>query len=143
MKNILKTLPIVLAAGLSLIAIDKAQAQTTSWLDVINARYGHDDCRLLPLTTWHHPTRDVMEKAGVDLHFVALCQNDTYPVFGVDFRYDPRTATDDYFHPLYDAMHRANGGWSFSFLVVQDRLTIDVSGKGATRHIAIEDLPAP
>ena len=126
---------------LSVVMMGKAQAQTMDWLDVINARYGQDDCRLLPLTTWRHPTRDVMAKAGVDLHFVALCQSDTYPVFGVDFRYDPRTATDDYFDPLYDAMHRANGGWTFSFLVVQDRLAIDVSKKGAARHITIDDLP--
>jgi hypothetical protein len=112
------------------------------WLDVMNARYGGGDCRVLPLATWRHPTRAVMENAGVTLRFVALCQGDSYPVFGVDFRYDPRTATDAYFNPLYDAMYRANGGWNYSFLVVQDRLAIDIRGKGSTRRVSLHDLPA-
>ena len=125
MISVLKT-----AAGLvALVWFGAVHAQPAGdeWLALMNTRYG-EDCRLLNLPDWHHPTRDVMETANVDLHFVALCQGDTYPVFGVDFRYDPRTATDDYFHPLYDAMLRANGGWAYSFLVVLDRITIDISG---------------
>lgn len=139
MNGILKT-----AIGLvALVWFGTVQAQpaiTTGdeWLDLMTTRYG-DDCRLLHLSDWQHPTRDIMEAADVELHFVALCQGDTYPVFGVDFRYDPRTATDAYFHPLYDAMLRANGGWAYSFLVVLDRITIDISDSGPIPDVRIKE----
>lgn len=122
---------------------DAAQAKpATVWAATVQSRFdGH--CRFLDLERWTHPTRPVIEDAGAKIDFVALCREDTYPVFGVRFPYDPRAATDDYFHPLYANTFLANGGWDFSFLEVDDGVLLSLRGQGDSLALDIEDLPRP
>ncbi|PYG31896.1 hypothetical protein [Pelagimonas varians] len=130
-----------IALGFSTAAVEGGAADPgLVWLAPLNDRFG-GNCRLEPLENWSHPTRAVMEDANVTLHFVALCQNGVYPVFGVGFPYDPQGATSDYFHPLYIKMMTANGGWSYSFLSVVDNMLSNVFVKNETTlSLAVEDL---
>ena len=88
-----------------------AQAPVTKpsgdWLSVVKAQYGND-CTMLDVTSWSHPTRPVLEEAKAQIEWVALCRDRTYPIFGTKVPYDMRTATGGYFNPLYDALLTAN-----------------------------------
>src|SRR5579871_3659596 len=78
------------------------------------------DCHSLDLSKWQHPTRTVMENAGVQIIKVELCNGGKYPIFTVGFKYDPQGQTDDYFDPLYANMAQANGFWPYSFVDTED-----------------------
>ena len=80
------------------------------------------ECILRSKEEWDHPTKTVMESAGVDFYFVMQCDELDHSVFGVSFRYDMRGKTDDFFHPLYFNMMKANNGRPYSFLEVKDHL---------------------
>ena len=107
------------------------------------ARFG-ENCFNLDLRQWRHKTRYVIENhKEVQLHWVKMCRNKTYPVFGVKFDYDPQGATKDFFHPLFREMIEANGFWPFSFIEVDDRLAIHVyQEKKFELLVDYEDLAA-
>ncbi|WP_165905359.1 hypothetical protein [Rhodovulum euryhalinum] len=116
-------------------------AAGSEWLPELTRRFG--DCRLVPLANWSDPVRPELEKAKVDLRFVALCQGGAYPVYGVHFPYDPRGPTEDYFHPLYAGVFVAGGNRACSFLEVEDRVLSSIGLKDATTlRLDLEDLPA-
>lgn len=111
-----------------------------SWL---KDRFG-SDCTMVDLQTWSHPVGDVLARAGANrLLWLALCQDRTYPVFGMAFDYDPRGATRDYFVPLWSDMLKANGNWAFTVVDAVDGVMIHVSREGR-RGLTLdeEDLPA-
>ena len=102
-----------------------------------------DDCEVIDLSTWNHPTRDEMDRrAQVHLRWAALCDERRYPVFGLDFDHDPRGRTSDFFLPFYDDLLLANGRWPFAIIVPEDGLAIAVSGRGrGDLNIDYEDAP--
>jgi hypothetical protein len=83
-------------------------------------------CRTLDLTTWRHPTRTLLLEQGAEIEQVQLCNDDKYPIFFVRFPYDPQGATADYFHPLFEKMRGANGGWPFSFVALTDHTVLNL-----------------
>jgi len=85
------------------------------------------DCADVDLQTWHHATRDVLVKRKVVIERVALCNDGKYPVFYVQFPYDPQGQTRDYFGPLYFAMEKANGGWPLSFVDATDNTVVSLT----------------
>lgn len=91
------------------------------------ARHIADDCEAVALTTWNHPTLAVIRKREqARLEWVMLCRNRSYPVYGVNFDYDPQGRTSDFFNPLYDEMLSGNGDAPFSFASLRDKVIIDV-----------------
>lgn len=87
-----------------------------------------DDCETVAPTTWNHPTLEVIRKRKqAHLEWVMLCRNRSYPVYGVNFDYDPQGRTSDFFNPLYDEMLTRNRDAPFSFAVLRDKLIIDVT----------------
>lgn len=120
-----------------------AADQPVDWLAVVSAHFGQD-CFLLDLPTWSHPTRGVLDAARAGIDFVALCKGRTYPVFGVQLPYDPRTATDDYFIPLYDDLLSANGNWTFSLLETRDGTLVEVARSGRSGiEVGIDEIALP
>lgn len=90
-----------------------------------------EDCEAVAPATWNHPTLAVLGKRKqARLAWVMLCRGRSYPVFGVDFDYDPQGRTSDFFSPLYDEMLRANRDAPFSFAALRDKLIIDVARPG-------------
>ncbi|WP_316863181.1 hypothetical protein [uncultured Cohaesibacter sp.] len=100
---------------------DNAPPEGSEWQSQIEKRL-KTQCILRSKDEWDHPTYSVMVDAGVDFRFVMQCKDFDHTVFGVSFRYDMRAKTDDYFHPLYFNMIKANNGRPFSFLEVRDYL---------------------
>lgn len=95
------------------------------------------DCHAVDLATWSHPTLAVLKKADVTLKQVEFCNNKTYPVFTVEFKYDPHGPTDSYFNPLYARMAEANGFWPFSFVDVTDAVILNI-GVEKKRNILVD-----
>lgn len=94
----------------------------------VDGRFGAD-CQALDLPRWHHPTRLVIEKRPeAHLQWVVLCRNQTFPVFGMDFDYDPQGQTDSFFHPLFHDLLTANGHWAYAIVDARDDLVITISG---------------
>jgi hypothetical protein len=95
------------------------------------ARQFGNPCEPVDLATFDHPTRGVIEsRPEAHLLWLMLCGNRTYPVFGIDFDYDPQGATGDFFRPFFVEMLKANGRWSYSIAVPRDKLVIDVARQG-------------
>lgn len=111
---------------------DLAQADREApldWISAVSARFGAD-CFMLDLTTWRHPTRNLMENDGIVLDWVALCRDRTYPVFGAILPYDPRTATGSWLLTFCDSMLTANGNWAFALVETRDLTIVEVSRNG-------------
>lgn len=106
-----------------------------------------DDCEAIALTTWNHPTLEVIRKRKqARLEWVMLCRNRSYPVYGINFDYDPQGRTSDFFNPLYDETLSRNGDAPFSFASLRDQLIIDVA-RPAKDALSVDfrevpDLPA-
>ena len=83
-------------------------------------------CVEVDLSSWNHPTKSLLIKKGVKLEQVQLCNKKRYPVFYVEFPYDPQGQTKDYFLPLYADMKKANGGWPYSFVATSDNTIVSV-----------------
>lgn len=72
------------------------------------------DCHQVDLSTWKHPTLDLLRKSPVieSVKWVQLCNGKAFPIFGVDARLDRNsTHTDADFLSLYVALSKANGSW--------------------------------
>ncbi len=85
------------------------------------------DCHDVDLRTWEHPTRLVLEKNGIKLNRLQLCNGGRYPVFFVDLPYDPQGQTLDFFMPLYEQMRKANGKWPYAFVAGSDGQVVYIS----------------
>ncbi len=98
------------------------------WLTELNKRFD-GGCVLLPLDGWDGPDRRALAQADVAVEFRAECGAQAHPVYGVQFKYDLRGATDDYFYPLYDNFFAASGQTDFGFIEVKDHLLVDLTIK--------------
>jgi hypothetical protein len=86
-----------------------------------------NDCHDVDLATWKHPTRAVLESKKVPIERVELCNGGHYPIFHVQFPYDPQGQTRDYFAPLYEQMRKANGKWPYAFVDSNDAQVLYIS----------------
>lgn len=84
-------------------------------------------CVDLSLADWDHPVKKFLTRKDVALERVQLCNNKTYPVFFVSFKFDPQGLTQDYFAQIYDGMRTANGNWPYAFVATSDSTVITVS----------------
>lgn len=111
-------------------------------IDLIRQRFGRD-CEAIDLSAWSHPTRDEMERRPqVHLRWAAMCEERRYPVFGLDFDYDPRGQTNDFFLPFYDDLLQANGRWPYAIIVPSGGLMIAISGRKSD-ELTIDFQEAP
>ena len=85
------------------------------------------NCYNVDLKAWQHPTKTFLNSHEVVLDFVKLCNHGKYPIFYVQFKYDPQGQTSDYFEPIYYGMKKANGGWPFSFVATNDNTVINLN----------------
>lgn len=96
------------------------------------------DCKELNLKSWNHPTKQVLLNNKVKIERVLICNGGKYPVFFVDFPYDPQGQTASYFFPLYAKMRTANGGWSYSFVATSDNTIVNVSYRHGIANVDYE-----
>ncbi len=95
-------------------------------------------CISVDLMSWSHPTKSLLIKKGVKLEQVQLCNKNRYPVFYVEFPYDPQGQTKDYFLPLYADMKKANAGWPYSFVATSDNTIVSVKYQKKSMSIDYE-----
>jgi len=90
------------------------------------------NCIPMDLATLSHRVKKVLEKRdGVSLKWMEICNQGSYPIFGVNFKYDPRGRTNDYFTPLYLEILQANEGRPLSFISLPDWIMIHFSITGS------------
>ncbi len=71
-----------------------------------------------------------------------MCRQNTFPVLGIEFDYDPRGATDDFFHPLYWDLLQANGALPYALVVPRDGLLVRVRSPGPDEiAFTFDDVP--
>jgi hypothetical protein len=125
-KRLMTAVACLFAAGVGQTALCAPLEATTLYKDTAHG------CRTLDLKSWSHPTRQVLERAKIEIMKVELCNQDIYPIYTVRFDASPMLGVNDkYFNKLYIEMAAANGFHSFAFV---DRgwdviVTIDVPGK--------------
>jgi hypothetical protein len=73
-------------------------------------------CHLVDLISWNHPTKQVLLTYHVQLFSLELCNSDKYPIFHVNFTYDPMGSTSSFFVPFYNAMFSANSRNPMAFV---------------------------
>jgi hypothetical protein len=74
------------------------------------------NCHPVDLLSWNHPTKQVLLKYHVELFSLELCNADKYPIFHVNFAYDPMGSTSSFFGPFYSAMFNANSHNPMAFV---------------------------
>lgn len=97
-------------------------------------------CQDVNMKKWSHPTKQVLIERGVKLEKVSLCNNKKLPVFYAEVPCDPHSAhNDNYLHPLYYSLLKANGWWPFAIVATNDNTIIFVSGSKETLSEDLED----
>jgi hypothetical protein len=92
---------------------------------------------------WKHPVKNIFTKYNVIIYKVELYNNNTYPIFYVEFKYDPRFSHNNrYFNTLYYETLKANGFWDYSFISRDFNCKIDIKWdkKSKTMTENLEDL---
>ena len=85
---------------------------------------------------WRHPVKKVFERHKVSIKKLELYNNKKYPVFFVDFIYDPMSnSTKDYFNKLYYETLQANGFWDYCFYAITDNIKIKVHWDKQTKSM--------
>ena len=102
--------------------------------------YGESDTKVIAdMSTWQHPVRVVLEKNKVTLSKVELHNNGKFPIFFVNFPFDPQSsATSQYFKKLYLDVLQANGYWSYAFNDDSDDLIISVHWDRKIKKMTID-----
>jgi hypothetical protein len=80
-------------------------------------------CSDVTLRGWQHPTRTVLEAAGITLTRVQRCDGGNFDIFTVALPSDPRTAKGGYYSALYARMAEANG-WNGFVLIDRSRAVV-------------------
>jgi hypothetical protein len=109
----LTSLPV--AAAVFLCAVGHASDLPTLSSTGLYRTVAHN-CHPVDLITWNHPTKDVLIKYQIPLFALELCNSDRYPIFHVNFKYDPMALTDSFFVPFYKAIFSANGRNPMAFV---------------------------
>lgn len=102
------------------------------------------DCHDVDLATWQHPARTVLEKSGIKLQRVQLCNGGHYPIFLGEVPYDPQGQTKDFFLPLFEDLRKANGKWPYALVATNYGEMVYVSyPKSDTITLGYENFEAP
>ncbi|CAH0125510.1 hypothetical protein [Pseudomonas mediterranea] len=102
------------------------------------------DCQDVDLNTWQHPARTVLEKNGIKLERVQLCNGGRYPIFQGEVPYDPQGQTKDFFLPLYEQLRKANGKWPYVLVASNYGEMVYVSyPRSDSISLAYENFEAP
>jgi hypothetical protein len=88
------------------------------------------NCELVDLSTWTHATRNIIEKSGTELKKVMLCNSKRFPVFYINFKYDPQGQTKSFFYPFYQEMKVANGNNALAFVDIIDSTIVYLNFQG-------------
>ncbi|MGD9970125.1 MAG: hypothetical protein AB7S65_06680 [Sulfuricurvum sp.] len=97
-------------------------------------------CQDVNIQTWSHPTKQVLIERGIKLKKVSLCNNKKLPVFYAEIPYDPHFAhNNNYLHPLYYSLLRANGWWPFAIVATSDNTIIFIKGNKKSLSENLED----
>jgi hypothetical protein len=138
-KRLMTAIAILVGASVAQTALCAPLEATTLYRDTAHGR------RTLDLESWSHPTRQVLERAKIEIKKVELCNQDIYPIYTVKFVASPMLGVNDkYFNKLYVEMAAANGFHSFAFVdpgwdVI---VTVDVPSKKEI-SISYEEFDAP
>ncbi|MBB1474004.1 hypothetical protein H5368_13290 [Luteimonas sp. MC1782] len=90
-------------------------------------------------TDWSHPTKQVLIERGVTLQKVSLCNDRTFPVFYAEVPYDPWLIhNNNYFLPLYGALHEANGKWPLAIVGTSDNTIIVIAEESGSVRESLE-----
>jgi hypothetical protein len=125
-KRLMTAVACLVAASVSQTALCAPLEATTLYKDTAHG------CRTLDLKSWSHPTRQVLERAKIEIMKVELCNQGIYPIYTVRFVASPMLGVNDrYFNKLYVEMAAANGFHSFAFVDPgwDMIVTVDVPGK--------------
>jgi len=128
----LNMVKLLITIAIILCSVSLVQAETTRPLlkDTTLFKKLVTDCKSIDVNSWQHPTKHyLINKAGVDIVWVKLCNSGKYPVFGVEFKYAPGGSTDDYFRPLYFQMLAENNYLPYAFVALLDQTVIDIRVK--------------
>jgi hypothetical protein len=100
------------------------------------------NCVAVDLSTFRHPTLDVLNKATIPVRKVELCNDKKYPIFTVGFRYDPDGPNDRYYNRLYSDIAHANAFWSYSLVdetfAMIANIAVDRKRQPSTTNISID-----
>ncbi len=107
---------VALAAVASGLACSVRAADLPDLPDTALYKQQAHDCHPVDLLSWNHPTKQVLIKNHVQLFSLELCNADKYPIFHVNFTYDPMGNTGSFFTPFYNAMFSANARNPMAFV---------------------------
>lgn len=97
-------------------------------------------CQDVKMESWNHPTKQVFIERGARLERVSICNDRKLPVFFAEIPYDPKLAhNNNYLHPLYQSLLKANGWWPFAIVATNDNLIIFVSGNKKALSESLEE----
>lgn len=90
------------------------------------------------VSKWNHPVREVLEKNHVTLYKVSFVKKGVYPIFWVDFPYDPLTSPNNslFNHLSFDVL-KANGYWNYSFADKTDNIIISVKWNKKSKEMEL------
>jgi hypothetical protein len=110
-KRLMTAVACLVGASVAQTALGAPLEATTLYRDTAHR------CRTLDLKSWSHPTRQVLERAKIEIMKVELCNQGIYPIYTVRFVASPMLGVnDEYFNKLYVEMAAANGFHSFAFV---------------------------
>ncbi len=96
------------------------------------------------IASWHHPTKAVFAKYHVKLLKVELHHNRTYPVFFVEFPWDPQTGPN---HKLLSRLQLdlldANGKHNYALQDEQDKIRYELTWHRKTQTLEEEPVELP
>lgn len=105
------------------------------------ARYFDNACEPLDPAAWNHPVLLLIHKRKyVRFEWAMLCRS--LPVLGLNFKYDPRGQTSDFFLPFYDDILNSGTETAFSIVSIKDGLIIDLK-RPAKDELSIDYRDAP
>lgn len=81
------------------------------------------NCHPIDLTTWKHPTRQVLLKYHAKILKVELCNERKYPIFTVEAHYSLWTQPNQkQANSFFNELWLANGKWSFALVDKLDNM---------------------
>jgi hypothetical protein len=132
---------LVLFAALVDAMLAPARAEPTLAATQLYAQIARN-CVAVDLSTFRHPTLDVLKKATIPVRRVELCNDKKYPIFTVGFRYDPNGPNDRYYSRLYSDIAQANAFWSYSLVdetfAMIANIAVDRRRQPSTTNISID-----
>ncbi|HLJ87327.1 MAG TPA: hypothetical protein VKZ53_10930 [Candidatus Angelobacter sp.] len=96
------------------------------------------------IASWHHPTKAVFAKYHVKLLKVELHHNRTYPVFFVEFPWDPQTGPNQHLlRRLQLELLDANGKHNYALQDEHDKIRYELIWHRETHTLEEESVELP